>query len=252
MRRWYAVHRRAKLRGRAGTAEKEGPSVAPLGPPEAGGSLRPAPVLPSMSHPPPVERAAARRVGSNRLATSRRGALPPIKARSNGMGPPDKGRVRREGDQSLAQPGRRAVLKGLGAPPRFSECPEGGCGTHRAGMVLQRVRTVQGWVVDAADGPQPPLVASLLPLAVRAGALAFAGFAGAPPPTGFARWSSRFSVRTDEDVQGVASQSWQRAKTATSARHAPNPRGRRAFERVGGSSWREDRGRPGDSPLPTI
>ena len=28
--------------------------------------------------------------------------------------------------------------------------------------------------MDAADGPQPPLVASLLPLAVRAGAPAFA------------------------------------------------------------------------------
>jgi hypothetical protein len=43
-----------------------------------------------------------------------------------------------------------------------------------------------GLVVDAADGPLPPLVASLLPLAVWAGALAFAGLAGVgegdPPP----------------------------------------------------------------------
>jgi hypothetical protein len=34
-----------------------------------------------------------------------------------------------------------------------------------------------GRVVHAADGPQPPFVASLLPLAVRAGALAFGGLA---------------------------------------------------------------------------
>jgi hypothetical protein len=44
----------------------EGPSLAP-GPSEVGGSLRPAPVLPSMSYPPPVQRAVRREVGSNRM-----------------------------------------------------------------------------------------------------------------------------------------------------------------------------------------
>ena len=83
--------------------------------------------------------------------------------------------------QALAQPGRRAVLGGLGAPPDSASALRVGCGTHRAGMVLQRVRTVQGWGVLAADGPQPPLVASLLPLAVWAGAPAFAGRRNATP-----------------------------------------------------------------------
>jgi hypothetical protein len=43
----------------------EGPSLAP-GPPEVGGSLRPAPVLPSMSYPPPAQRTVTRKVRSNR------------------------------------------------------------------------------------------------------------------------------------------------------------------------------------------
>jgi hypothetical protein len=43
-----------------------------------------------------------------------------------------------------------------------------GCGTHRGrdGPTTRPHRS--GRVADAADGPQPPLVASLLPLAVRA------------------------------------------------------------------------------------
>jgi hypothetical protein len=121
-----------------------------------------------------------------------------LRARSgDGHGPPDEGRVRREEGQALAQPGRRAVLGGIGAPPRFSERPEGGCGTRPAGMVLQRVRTVQGWVVDVTDGPQPPPVASLLPLAVRAGAPAFAGLAGIRKGT--------LTARPDRQAVGVPS-----------------------------------------------
>jgi hypothetical protein len=115
----------------------------------------------------------------------------------DGRGPPDEGRVRREEGQASAQPGRRAVLGGIGAPPRFSERPEGGCGTRPAGMVLQRVRTAQGRVVDAADGPQPPLVASLLPLAMRAGAPAFAGLAGIRKGT--------LTARPDRQAVGVPS-----------------------------------------------
>jgi hypothetical protein len=138
---------------------------------------------------------------SNRPRTSRRGALPPMKrvqgafrgwARPAGR----RSRATRRG-QALAQPGRRAVLGGIGAPPRFSERPEGGCGTRPAGMVLQRVRTVQGWVVDATDGRQPPPVASLLPLAVRAGAPAFAGLAGIRKGT--------LTARPDRQAVGVPS-----------------------------------------------
>jgi hypothetical protein len=56
-------------------------------------------------------------------ATSCRGALPPMK-RLQGWGrPPDKARVRREAGQAFAQPGRRAILGGLGAPPLIQRAP---------------------------------------------------------------------------------------------------------------------------------
>jgi hypothetical protein len=60
-----SVRRRRAVRRRAKCAEWRGHPWPP-GPPEVGGSLRPAPVLPSMSYPPPVQRAAGREVGSNR------------------------------------------------------------------------------------------------------------------------------------------------------------------------------------------
>ena len=60
-----SVRRRPAVRRRARCAEWRGHPWPP-GPPDVGGSLRPAPVLPSMSYPPPVQRAAGREVGSNR------------------------------------------------------------------------------------------------------------------------------------------------------------------------------------------
>jgi hypothetical protein len=67
-----------------------------------------------------------------------------FRARSgDGRGPPDEGRVRR-GPPS-AQPGRRAVLGGIGAPPRFSERPEGGCGTRPAGWSYNASAPFRVW-----------------------------------------------------------------------------------------------------------
>lgn len=57
---------RIPRRSRARRAECRGHPWPP-GPPEVGGSLRPAPVLPSVSYPPLVQRAAGREVGSNRM-----------------------------------------------------------------------------------------------------------------------------------------------------------------------------------------
>jgi hypothetical protein len=138
--------------------------VAP-GPPEWGQYLAGPCAPPRMNYP--VQGAAARRAIA---CASRRGALPPTEARSgDGRGPPDKGRVRRERGQGFG-PARAA--RRLGRTRRAALISASalrvGCGTHRGrdGPTTRPHRL--GRVVDAADGPQPPLVASLLPLAVRA------------------------------------------------------------------------------------
>lgn len=105
-----------------------------------------------------------------------------------------------------------------------------GCGTRPAGMALQRLRTVQGWVVDAADGPQPPLVASLLPLAVWAGALAFAGFAGSRG------WDHRCGTRTTRRREGVAASGLANGN-APRRGASPNLGRRVALQEVGVMPW---------------
>jgi hypothetical protein len=209
----------------------------------------PAPVLPLHELPPTDSTRGgawgreqfARDIVSWRVATH--------EARST-MGPA----ARREGGQASAQPGQRAVLGGLGAPPGFSEALSVCCGTHRAGMVLQPRPHRSGRVVGAADGPQPPHVAaSLLPLAVRAGALAFAGLARlarAAPPNGCARRSSRFSVRTVRMRRGSLLSRGKRAKTRRLLVTLPTLRAAGRLTGWGVAHGGEDRGRPGDSLSP--
>jgi hypothetical protein len=131
---------------------------------------------------------ASWRVATNEARSGRSG---------DGHGPPDEGRVRREAGQALAQPGRRAVLGGIGAPPRCSERPEGGLwdSPGRDGSKTRPYRSGLGHT--RADGPPSPPVASLLPLAVRAGALAFAGLVGIRKGT--------LTARPDRQAVGVPS-----------------------------------------------
>ena len=157
-----------------GRRRKGGAIRGPLGRARSGGQSPGRPLYsPSMSYPPTVQRAAARKVGSNSPAPWCRGALPPMK-RVQRWGPA----ARREGAKPRPSPGDAPSWEDSARRPDSASALRVGVGLARPGWLLQRVRTVQGWVVDAADGPQSPLVASLLPLAVRAGALAFAGLAG--------------------------------------------------------------------------
>lgn len=91
--------------------------------------------------------------------------------------------------RELHQPGDAPCWEDSARRPGFSERPEGVLwdSPGRDGSTTPPHRS--GRVVDAADGPQSPLVASLLPLAVRAGALALAGVEG--PPYCTARSSGR-------------------------------------------------------------
>jgi hypothetical protein len=88
----HPVHR--PLRSRSAKAEspalqKEGPSVAPLGPARGGGQPPAGPCALLHELPPPVQRAAARRVGSNRLANTVSWRVATNEPRSR-MGLPDK------------------------------------------------------------------------------------------------------------------------------------------------------------------
>jgi hypothetical protein len=152
---------------------REGPSVAPR-PAEARGCPLAGAAL-SLSGPM-RQRTAADRVWDNRLRTRVFGALPSMK-RLQGCG---ARRTKVGSDAKRAKlwpsPGDAPSWEDSARRPDFSECPEGVWDSRgRDGSTTRPRRS--GRVADAADGPQPPLVASLLPLAVRAGALAFAGLA---------------------------------------------------------------------------
>ena len=80
----------------------------------------------------------------------------------------------------LHQPGDAPCWEDSARRPGFSERPEGVLWDSPGRDVSTTPPHRSGRVVDAADGPQSPLVASLLPLAVRAGALALAGVGRGP------------------------------------------------------------------------
>jgi hypothetical protein len=101
-------------------------------------------------------------------------ALPLRPFRSSDAGPARRSQPRQGGSHTHGAGGGAKLRPSPGgAPswedsarrPEFSEALRVGCGTHRAGMALQRLRPGQGWVVETAEGARPPLVASLLPLA---------------------------------------------------------------------------------------
>ena len=132
-------------------------------PPEVGAVSWPAMCFPSMSYPPTVATRGGGRGREPSPARSCRGALPPTKcaqrewprctdAKGPSLGPARA--TRRLGRT------RRAALIQRG--------PEGGVwdSPGRDGSTTRRHRS--GRVIDAADGRQPPLVASLLPLTVPA------------------------------------------------------------------------------------
>jgi hypothetical protein len=128
----------AKLITRACSRRKEGPSVAPRAAKSGGQSPGRPLSSPSMSYPPPVRRAAARRVGSNSPPTWCRGALPPMK------------RVQRRGaphDAKGPSFGPARATRHLGrtrrAAPDSASALRVCCGTRPAGMVLQRDRTAR-------------------------------------------------------------------------------------------------------------
>jgi hypothetical protein len=81
----------------AAPAEKEGPISRP-GAIHREGATPGSPWLPLLERAAPDGSTRATTRGrSNRLRTSRRGALPPMKRSEDARGPPDKGRVRRGG-----------------------------------------------------------------------------------------------------------------------------------------------------------
>jgi hypothetical protein len=100
----------------AGVGEEGRGHPWPPGPPEGGGQSPGRPLYsPSMSHPPTVQRSAARRVRSNSPATSRRGASPPAE-RLKGWGPTGRTSQTGEGPPRAAYQRRCATTRGLPQP----------------------------------------------------------------------------------------------------------------------------------------
>jgi hypothetical protein len=139
--------------------QRDGPGSRLLRPQKGGAIRRPCatirrgqplarPGYPSLSGlPPMVQPAATTRVRSNRPRTSRRGALPPMKRVQGvqGMGTARRTKVACDAKRAKPWPSPGdAPSWEESARPDAASALRVGCGTRPAGMVLKRVRTVQG------------------------------------------------------------------------------------------------------------
>jgi hypothetical protein len=160
------------------------------------------PWLPSVSGlPPMVQRAATTRVRSNGPQTSRRGALSPMKARSGrvqGMGAARRTKVACDGGHPRPSPGDAPSWEESARRPDSASALRVGVGLARPGGPTTHPPR-SGFGSRRRRWTATPLVASLLPLAVRAGAPAFAGLAGIRKGT--------LTARPDRQAVGVPSMS---------------------------------------------